>query len=175
MNTKSIFALLPLDIKEIISDKLCEPDKQIHKILMEDLLWMNTEMMVERYRQKILETYNLIGDNYIESCEDWLDDMYLANKELFDDIHIKVCNSLCPRAMNERKCRRISGGFRRSVFHSILPSLVKQWHSRNCPLITDDDGCPICIRHNNSYDRLFDWDSDSDSDSDSFFKRLIYI
>ena len=173
MNTKSIFALLPLDIKEIISDKLCEPDKQIHKILMEDLLWMNTEMMVERYRQNILETYNLIGDNYTESYEDCLVDMYQAKKELFDDIHTKVCNSLCPRSVAPTGWQSL--GFRRSVFHSILPSLVKQWHSRNCPLITDDDGCPICIRHNNSYDRLFDWDSDSDSDSDSFFKRLIYI
>ena len=38
MNTKSIFALLPIDIKENISDKLCEPDKQIHKRLMEELL-----------------------------------------------------------------------------------------------------------------------------------------
>jgi len=157
MNTKSIFALLPLDIKEVISDKLCEPDKQIHKDVMDDLLWMNIEMMVERYRDKILETYNLIGDNYTESCEDWLDDMYKANKELFDDIHTKHCNSLCPRHVANR-CTSL--GFRRRVFHSILPSLVKQWHSSNCPFLRDNDGCPICICHD------YHIDSDSDSYSD---------
>tara|TARA_R100000697_G_C5402354_1_gene185613 strand:+ start:507 stop:758 length:252 start_codon:yes stop_codon:yes gene_type:complete len=46
MNTKSIFALLPIDIKENISDKLCEPDKQIHKRLMEELLIYFSDIII---------------------------------------------------------------------------------------------------------------------------------
>ena len=109
MNTKSIFALLPLDIKEVISDKLCEPDKQIHKSVMENLLKMNTEMMVERYVWDILDFYNLIEpeDEYRQAGN--LPFLYKKNKEFFDNLHTSVCD------------------VRGNGVHSILPSFVKKW------------------------------------------------
>ena len=153
MNTKSIFALLPIDIKEIISDKLCEPDKQIHKSVMEDLLWMNTEMMVERYGKEIEETFDNI-DNY-DVCITGLDDLYQANKEYFDDLH-----TLRLRLLQHRlgPLIELPLDWIIHLYHSIVPSLVKKWQSRNCLWIKDDDGCPIGISHKGYME------SDSDSD-----------
>tara|TARA_Y100001938_G_C7949874_1_gene358759 strand:+ start:112 stop:645 length:534 start_codon:yes stop_codon:yes gene_type:complete len=137
MNTKSIFALLPLDIKEVISDKLCEPDKQIHKSVMENLLKMNVESMIDRYEWEILEFYNLIEpeDEYRYAGE--LPFLYKKNKEFFDDLHTRValCQNGCAQWKDYKSLR---WDWIKQMYHSILPSFVKKWGTP-IKLISDSD------------------------------------
>ena len=101
-------------------------------------------MMTQRYRDEILETYNLVGDNYSESCEDWLDDCYKANKELFDDIHTE--KAMCWGHAEIFKSYSFYRGLSRThavdLLHSIPPSYVNASTFIRYIVDSDDDDFP---------------------------------
>ena len=152
MNTKSIYALLPLDIKEVIVDKLCEVDKDIHSELMEELLYVRREQICDLYQEEMMREMECL-DYYEEGNEcvlDWLNDWYDTRKEYWDNYHDEECaekyyflliTEMCLGIGPPNPFKNYGEGFRmRDVvwekddswmiggvrLHSIQPSLVRE-------------------------------------------------